>query len=206
MTDLMIEYARTLSPSRAASLRKCWSKRTEDEKVEQSNDLEDVLLELLANANAGDQAKVAEVFREVVDAELDVGIRFRWLLVNWLADQVVDGLPRLSDQQGGKLPDSVEDDLSAYVPVKQLWQHRLEFKRDSDMTKFLDKVPNEPAPTGIRNYRKGQRRFVHAADWLRYFAEKDRKASEALDSKAAQAFLADTAARQAQERERNRGK
>jgi hypothetical protein len=99
-----------------------------------------------------------------------------------------------------------QEGLDAFVGVKTLWVQRSEFKRASDVTKFLAGVPHQAAPVGIRNYRKGQRRMVHAADWLIYFAEKDRKASEALDDESAQEILADVAARQAQERQRKRGK
>jgi len=113
---------------------------------------------------------------------------------------------RKAKAESGVQPPSVGEDPSAYVPVKELWPQRPEFKRDSDVTKFLDKLPNEPAPTGIRYRRAGQRRFVHAGDWLRYFAEKDRKASEALDAEEVQKTLVGVAARQAHERERKQGK
>jgi hypothetical protein len=102
--------------------------------------------------------------------------------------------------------DSTGDDLSAYVPVKELWPQRQEFKRASYLTKYLDKIPNEPAPVGIRNYRQGQRRFVHAADWHRHFKEKDRMASEALDDERIQQTLDGIATRQAQEQQRKQGK
>jgi hypothetical protein len=122
------------------------------------------------------------------------------LLEDWLA------AAGASKGVNGERPASVGDDPTAYVPVKELWPQRSEFKRDSDLTKFLDRMPNEAAPAGIHNRRKGQRRFVHAGDWHRHFAEKDRRASEALDAEAVQDTLADIAARQAQERERKRGK
>lgn len=89
-----------------------------------------------------------------------------------------------------------------YVLVSELWQDRTEFKRPSDVTKFLDKIPNEPAPTGIRNVRKGQRRFVHETDWHRFFREKARRESELLEGTALQGQIADIEARKALERER----
>jgi hypothetical protein len=98
-------------------------------------------------------------------------------------------------------------DNAEYVLVSELWPSRSEFHRPSDVTKFLKRIPNEPAPTGIRNRRKGQRRFVHEADWHRYFREKDRMASELLDDEALQEKLADIEAQKAIEREqKKRGK
>jgi hypothetical protein len=120
------------------------------------------------------------------------------LLGDWLAG---DGA---SKSRSGEGPASAGDDPSAYVAVSELWPHRQEFKRASDVTKFLDRLPNEPAPAGIRYRRQGQRRFVHAGDWVRFFAEKDRRATEALDAEDVQDALAGVAARQAQERERKR--
>jgi hypothetical protein len=74
------------------------------------------------------------------------------------------------------------------------------------VTKYLDKLPNEKAPAGIRNFRRGQRRYVHEADWHRYFREKDRAKSESLDGEALQEHLADIAARLGEERQRKSGK
>jgi hypothetical protein len=125
----------------------------------------------------------------------------------WKADMLA--LRALAENFMQPAPVAIEQDQkdpSAFILVGKLWRDRSEFKRASDVTKFLDKIPNEPAPAGIRYQRNGQRRYVHAADWYRYFAEKDRKASEALDAEGLQEFLADQVARQAQERERKRGK
>jgi hypothetical protein len=98
-------------------------------------------------------------------------------------------------------------DDAEYVLVSELWPSRPEFKWPSDVTKFLNHLSNEPAPAGIRNRRKGQRRYVHEADWHRYFREKDRQASELLDDATLQEQLADIEARRATEREpKKRGK
>jgi hypothetical protein len=95
-------------------------------------------------------------------------------------------------------------DPKDYVLVSVLWPNRPEFKRPSDVTKFFGKVPDEPAPAGIRNYRAGpRRRLVHETDWHRYFREKDRRASEALDAEAA--TMKGIAARLSEEQDRKRG-
>jgi hypothetical protein len=88
-----------------------------------------------------------------------------------------------------------------YVRVGELWPNRPEFKRYSDVTKFLNKTPE------IRSIQKPRRRYVHESDWHRYFREKDRQASEQLDGDALQEQIADIEARKAVERQRKkRGK
>jgi hypothetical protein len=110
-------------------------------------------------------------------------------------------------QPSAAAPSGGADDPSAYVLVSCLWPQRpAEFRRASDVTKYLDKVPNEPFPDGIRNRRKGHRRYVHAGDWHRHFAEKDRKASDAWDTEAVPDYMAEVEARKDVERARNRGK
>ena len=88
-----------------------------------------------------------------------------------------------------------------YVLVSELWPSRTEFKRASDVTKFLKKLPNEPAPTGIRNIRNGQRRLVHESDWHRFFREKDRRESELLDHESLQEIIAQIEAQKTVEHE-----
>jgi hypothetical protein len=98
-------------------------------------------------------------------------------------------------------------DEDPFVPVSKLWPSRSEFKRASDVTKFLARIPNEPAPAGIRNRPDGpRRRSVNELDWHRYFREKDRQASELLDDEALQEQIADTQARMAEEHERKKQK
>jgi hypothetical protein len=55
-------------------------------------------LQVLLVANAGDNAKVAEVFNEALRGDPDEVESFRLCLVNWLADKVVDRLPPLPEE------------------------------------------------------------------------------------------------------------
>jgi hypothetical protein len=103
-------------------------------------------------------------------------------------------------------PASLTDDSETYVLVSELWPARREFKRPSDVTKFLHKLPNEPFPTGIRNRREGQRRKVHLGDWHRHFTQKDRRTNEALGDESLQERIADIVAKTEQERQQKRRK
>jgi hypothetical protein len=104
----------------------------------------------------------------------------------------------------GRGAEAVAGDSENFVPVGELWPTRPEFKRASDVTRFLDSLPNEPFPAGIRNQRKGQRRKVHLVDWYRHFTAKDQRTDAALDDEALGDRLADIAARTEQERQRKR--
>jgi hypothetical protein len=113
------------------------------------------------------------------------------------------GLGKAPEAPAGPTPG---DDPTAYVPVGELWPNRPEFKRPSAVTKYLDKLPNEPFPSGIRNQRKGHRRFVHLGDWHRHFEEKDRRASEELGAEPSQEVIDGIERRKAQERQHKQRK
>jgi hypothetical protein len=59
--------------------------------------LKDILLNLLLFANARNDGKVADIFKEALDGGDDVEV-FRLCLVNWLADKVVDPCSALPDE------------------------------------------------------------------------------------------------------------
>jgi hypothetical protein len=102
-SELMIEYAQTL-PTKWLKLRvKFVSRRLTDLAAKGrlgSRDMrfKEVLLNLLVVANAGNDAKVAEIFGEAASA-YPSDLQSFWLyLVNWLADKVVDTWPPLPNE------------------------------------------------------------------------------------------------------------
>jgi hypothetical protein len=58
----------------------------------------EIALNLLLVANAGDHARVAEIFTEAMRGDPDEVESFRLCLSNWLVDKVVDGWPPLPEE------------------------------------------------------------------------------------------------------------
>lgn len=102
--------------------------------------------------------------------------------------------------------DRQQDDATNYALVSELWPQRSEFTRADQVTRYLNKLPNTPAPKGIRNRKEGQRRYVHVADWHRHFQDRDRAASESLDQETVTKSLDGVVERYEKERTRKQGK
>jgi hypothetical protein len=102
VTALMVEYAQTLSvewvKSRVAFVSRRLAERAAEGFLDREAGLKEILLNLLLLANAGDVAKVEEVFKEAMRGDPDDVAIFRMCLVNWLVDKVVDGWPPLPDE------------------------------------------------------------------------------------------------------------
>jgi len=98
-TAQLIEYAQTLPAkwvtARVEFVRERMAQLAADGHPFQGAGFKEIMLNLLLHARARDNAKVAEIFNEAMRGEPDDVQRFRWHLVNWLVDKVVDGWPRL---------------------------------------------------------------------------------------------------------------
>jgi hypothetical protein len=100
---LMIEYAQTLPAKWVEGRVKFVSLRLADLAAQgrlgnRDVRFKEVLLNLLLFANAGNDAKVAEIFGEAASAYPSDLESFRFCLVNWLADKVVDTWPPLPEE------------------------------------------------------------------------------------------------------------
>jgi hypothetical protein len=99
---LMVKYAQTLGvewvKARVEFVRERLAKLAADGRPVQGADFKEILLNLLLFAHAGDEAKVAEIFNEAMRGDANEVGFFRWCLVNWLVDKVVDGWPPLPDE------------------------------------------------------------------------------------------------------------
>lgn len=95
-TALMVEYAQTLPlegvKDRVTFVSERLAKLAADGEHVPDAVLKKILLHLLLVASQGDQEKVAEVFTEGLRGDPNDVQAFRWCLVNWLMDKVVDGL------------------------------------------------------------------------------------------------------------------
>jgi len=131
-TKLMIEYAQTLPAEWVKARVKFVSDRlvnlAADGKFVMHADLKEVLLNFLKFARAGDQAKVAEIFDEVMRGDPCDVESFRLCLVNWLADKVVDPWPPVPEALRPPVEASVEKskgegplDMSSIMPAKEEW-------------------------------------------------------------------------------------
>src|SRR5216684_259719 len=102
VNGLMIEYAETLSvdwvKARCRSVSARLAKLIKDGKPIQYAGIKEVLLNLLLVANARDHAKVERIFNEAIKCDPDDVERFRFCLLNWLVDKVVDGCLPLPDE------------------------------------------------------------------------------------------------------------
>jgi hypothetical protein len=98
-TALMIEYAQTLPAAwlraRVDFVSERLAELAADAEYGEDTRLRQIQLRMLALASAGDEVKVAEVFREASSGDADVLEDFRRCIVNWLADKVVDTWPPL---------------------------------------------------------------------------------------------------------------
>jgi hypothetical protein len=101
-TALMVEYAGTLSVESVKACVEVVSNRLaelpRDGRPFQDARLKKILLNLLLFANARDDAMVAHIFGEAMRGSPHDVENFRWCLVNWLADKVVDRWPPLPDE------------------------------------------------------------------------------------------------------------
>jgi hypothetical protein len=99
---LMVKYAQTLPAewvkARVEFVRERLAKLAADGRPVQGADFKGILLNLLLFAHAGDDAKVAETFNEAMRGDANEVGFFRWYLVNWLVDKVVDGCHPLPDE------------------------------------------------------------------------------------------------------------
>ncbi len=106
-------------------------------------------------------------------AELSVGLSMVREAIIALENRVCHELDaRATAEQAGALADQAPDD-DAYVLVSSLWSERFPSKRyrSAEAKAILD--------TARIRYRKPQtnRLEVHAADWARYWADRDRRAA-----------------------------
>jgi hypothetical protein len=101
----MIEYAQTLPlewvKARVAFVSQRLAELAADGEPVRDAGLKEILLHLLLLARDGEKAKVAALFTEALRGDPGDGAAFRWCLVNWLVDKVVDGLPPLPDEVKG---------------------------------------------------------------------------------------------------------
>jgi hypothetical protein len=101
-TALMVEYAQTLSSewvkARFKSVSARLAKLIKDGKPVQDAGIKKILLNLLLLANERDHARVEEIFREAIKGDPADVNRFRYCLLNWLLDKVVDGCRPLPDE------------------------------------------------------------------------------------------------------------
>jgi hypothetical protein len=102
-SHLMVEYAQTLPAEWVRGRVKFVSRRLADLAAEgrlgnRDFRFKEVLLNLLVFANAGNDAKVAEIFGEAACAYPSDLESFRHYLVNWLADKVVDTWPPVPEE------------------------------------------------------------------------------------------------------------
>jgi hypothetical protein len=101
-TAQMIEYAQTLPvewvKARVEFVRERIAQLAADGRPVQGTGFKEIMLNLLLLARGGEKAKVAEIFNEAKRGEPDDVARFRWHLVNWLVDKVVDGYHPLPEE------------------------------------------------------------------------------------------------------------
>ena len=102
-TALLVEYAQTLSGKWVKARVKLVSRRLANLAADgrlhaQDARFKEILLNLLLLANAGNNAKVAEILDESARADPADLEAFRRHLVNWLADKVVDTWPPLPEE------------------------------------------------------------------------------------------------------------
>jgi hypothetical protein len=102
-TALMVAYAQTLPGKWVKACLKFVMRRlaelaAEERLGKQEARFKGVLLNLLLFANAGNDAKVAEIFSEAVHADPSDLETFRHYLVNWLMDKVVDTWPPVPEE------------------------------------------------------------------------------------------------------------
>ena len=93
---------------------------------------------------------------------------------------------------------TTSEDPSAYLPAAVVNNGRFALPA---LNKFLKKTPN------IRHKRAGARRLlIHSGDWMRYWAEEDRKKAAALGDDGIAEAINDVETRKLQEQERKRRK
>ena len=95
--------------------------------------------------------------------------------------------------------DKPKPDSSDYVLASAVWRNRFDtYKQFTGFIKNCKEIrTRKPAP---------KRLAVHAGDWLRYWAEYDRRQSENLDKEAIQETIEDIEARKTKARRMKRGK
>jgi hypothetical protein len=129
---LMVEYAQTLSSewvkARFKSVSARLAKLIKEGKPVQDAGIKKILLNLLLFANERDHARVEEIFREAIKGDPADVDRFRWCLLNWLVDKVVDTWPPGPEELRPPVKASVEkpkeegfSDASSIVPAKGDW-------------------------------------------------------------------------------------
>jgi hypothetical protein len=99
------------------------AKMDADGKVVPQAGLKAILLHLLLVSNAGDEAKVAEVFREAMRGDANDVESFRLALINWLGDKVVDGWPPLPEELQNDPPAEAQArlDVGANAAAAEEW-------------------------------------------------------------------------------------
>ena len=99
VTSLMIDYAQTLPrewlKARLTFVRERLTKLAADGEAVPDAGLEDILLNLVLLAGQGDHAKVADIFTEALCSHPHDVTAFRWCLVSWMIDKVVERMPPL---------------------------------------------------------------------------------------------------------------
>jgi hypothetical protein len=140
LAALMIEYAQTLPAewvkARVRWVRERMTKMAADEKVVPHAGLKEILLHLLQVANRGDEAQVAEVFREALRCNPGDVDSFGHRLVNWLADKVVDTWPPLPDELKNDPP--AEEQVS--LEVEPIGATREEWLSATDAVERAEKA------------------------------------------------------------------
>jgi hypothetical protein len=120
MAALMVQYAQ-IQPAEWIKARVAWvtgrmaNLAANGEIVEQA-ELKGVLLHLLQIASERDQARVTEVFREVLRGHADDVENFRRELVNWLADKVVECWPPFPAELKYDRP---ADERDRFIPTQR---------------------------------------------------------------------------------------
>lgn len=112
----------------------------------------------------------------------------RWLTVfttpTWL-DAVAELRDRLADMSpkgpaslpAERSPQTPALDETAFVPAKDCRNDRITTHKQ--LKALLDKVPN--SEQGVRRRHKGQKLYVHAGDWNRYFDRRNKDTDADLD-------------------------
>jgi hypothetical protein len=70
-------------------------------------------------------------------------------------------------------------DPSAFIPAKRCRDGSLGITTHKRLMALLDKLPDDVH--GIRREHRGQHLYVHAGDWHRWVAERQKEAAESLD-------------------------
>lgn len=115
----------------------------------------------------------------IMAMEREVGTEAKHAKQDWYAGKIKDAakvLANVIEDLYGKPEPANGTDGDAFVLVSTLWPER--FEKYADCKKFLVEHRDE-----VRNKQDGQRRLVHAGDWVRYWAQKDRKGFESLDDR-----------------------